>query len=96
MVADIFELNGWDSHFLGANTPFDQMLAYIQDESPDLVGLSVSVYFNMPALKPDRSHSVRFRTGHPGGGQAFHWGEPTWSNSSPRPSISPPWTSSRP
>ncbi|MCA1785919.1 MAG: cobalamin-dependent protein, partial [Desulfobacteraceae bacterium] len=51
MVADIFELNGWDSQFLGANTPVDHMLAHIQDEKPDLVGLSVSVYFNMPALK---------------------------------------------
>jgi methanogenic corrinoid protein MtbC1 len=76
MVADIFELNGWDSHFLGANTPFDQMLAYIQDESPDLVGLSVSVYFNMPALKTG-IEAIRsdFRNlDILVGGQAFHWG----------------------
>jgi len=51
MAADIFELNGWNSHFLGANTPVDHLLDYIQDVKPDLVGLSLSVYFNLPSLK---------------------------------------------
>jgi len=51
MVADIFELNGWDAHFLGANTPVDHVLDYIQETKPDLVGLSLSVYFNIAALK---------------------------------------------
>ena len=26
MVADIFEMNGWNGYFLGANTPVDQLL----------------------------------------------------------------------
>lgn len=76
MVADIFELNGWDSQFLGANTPLDQMLAHIQDEKPDLVGLSVSVYFNMPALKSGLE-AIRGNFLHLDvmvGGQAFNWG----------------------
>jgi len=76
MVADIFELNGWDSQFLGANTPVDQMLAHIQDEKPDLVGLSVSVYFNMPALKSGLE-AIRGNFLHLDvmvGGQAFNWG----------------------
>lgn len=76
MVADIFELNGWDSHFLGASTPVDQMMAYIQEESPDLVGLSVSVYFNMPALK-NGVEAIRSNFRNLDimvGGQAFHWG----------------------
>ena len=51
MVADIFELNGWDSYFLGANTPIDQLLSFIDEKEPDLVGLSLSVYFNLPSLK---------------------------------------------
>ncbi len=51
MAADIFELNGWNSHFLGANTPVNHLLDYIQDVKPDLVGLSLSVYFNLPSLK---------------------------------------------
>jgi len=76
MVADIFELNGWDSHFLGANTPVDQMLAHVQDEAPDLVGLSVSVYFNMPALKTG-IEAIRANFNKLDilvGGQAFNWG----------------------
>lgn len=76
MVADIFELNGWDSQFLGANTPVDQMLAHIQDEKPDLVGLSVSVFFNMPALKSGLA-AIRGNFQHLDifvGGQAFNWG----------------------
>jgi methanogenic corrinoid protein MtbC1 len=51
MVADIFELNGWDGYFLGANTPIDQLLSFIDEKEPDLVGLSLSVYFNLPSLK---------------------------------------------
>lgn len=76
MVADIFELNGWDSQFIGANTPVDDILAHIQDEKPDLVGLSVSVYFNMPALKAELA-AIRGDFHHLDilvGGQAFNWG----------------------
>lgn len=51
MVADIFELHGWDSHFIGANTPPAELLHLIDEIQPDLVGLSLSVYFNLPSLK---------------------------------------------
>ncbi len=76
MAADIFELNGWNSHFLGANTPVDQMLAYIQDVKPDLVGLSLSVYFNFPALTAglDALTSEFKNLDVFVGGQAFRWG----------------------
>ncbi len=51
IVADIFELNGWDGYFLGANTPVEHMLAFIDETDPDLIGLSLSIYFNLPSLK---------------------------------------------
>lgn len=51
MVADIFELHGWDAHFLGANTPSAELVSLIDDIKPDLVGLSLAVYFNLPSLK---------------------------------------------
>jgi len=51
MAADTFELQGWDAHFLGANTPVSDLLAHIQEVKPDLVGLSLSVSFNMPQLQ---------------------------------------------
>jgi methanogenic corrinoid protein MtbC1 len=76
MVADVFEMNGWESHFLGANTPIDQMLGHISDTKPDLVGLSLSVYFNIAALTKGIE---AIRSDFPSldilvGGQAFRWG----------------------
>lgn len=76
MVADIFEVNGWDAHFLGANTPVDQLLAFIDEERPNMVGLSVSIYFNMPSLKTalDALSSTFPCLDIIVGGQAFRWG----------------------
>ena len=76
MVADICELNGWDTHFLGANTPVNHMLEHIQEMKPDLVGLSLSVYFNMASLKKELE-ALRSNFKHLDifiGGQAFQWG----------------------
>ena len=77
MVADIFEMNGWDSYFLGANTPTDQMISFIGEIKPDLVGLSLSIYFNVPSLQQGIEAITRE---YPEldiivGGQAFRWGE---------------------
>lgn len=76
MVADIFEMNGWESHFLGANTPVDEMLGHIDATRPDLVGLSLSVYYNIAAMK---NGLEAIRSDFPKmdilvGGQAFRWG----------------------
>ena len=76
IVADYLEMKGWDSHFLGANTPIDHLLSFIDDVKPDLVGLSLSVFFNMPSLKGALA-SVRSEFPHMDiivGGQAFRWG----------------------
>ena len=76
MVADIFELNGWDGHFLGANLPSEEMARFIQEVQPDVVGLSLSILANLHHLK--RGIEV-VRTDFPKldlliGGQAFRWG----------------------
>jgi len=76
MVADICELHGWDTHFLGANTTIDHLLEHIQDTKPDLVGLSLSVYFNMASLKKG-IEAIRSNFNNLDifiGGQAFQWG----------------------
>lgn len=51
MVGDILELNGWDSYFLGANTPLDDMIRYIDKIAPAIVGLSLSYEPNLDYLK---------------------------------------------
>lgn len=50
MVADIFELNGWHGHFLGANTPLPDLLAMISDKRPHLLALSMSTQAGTHAL----------------------------------------------
>jgi methanogenic corrinoid protein MtbC1 len=50
MVADIMELHGWDTMFVGANTPLPSLLDTLARKRPDVVGLSFSVYFNLSSL----------------------------------------------
>jgi len=50
MVADLFELRGWDCDFLGADTPVSDLVQLIEQRQPEVVGLSISVYFNLPPL----------------------------------------------
>ncbi len=76
MVADIFELNGWNSQFLGANTPLDDLLQFIQDEKPDVLALSLSLYSNLPRLLKT-TNAIRgnyLNLDIVFGGQAFRWG----------------------
>jgi hypothetical protein len=76
MIADFCELRGWRGYFLGANTPLADLLQLIEERRPDLLGLSLSVYFNLPALIKALD-AVTFN--YPElpilvGGQAFRWG----------------------
>jgi methanogenic corrinoid protein MtbC1 len=76
MVADIFELHGWDGYFLGANTPANDLVCAVDEKAPDLVGLSISIFFNMAALS---EMIEKIRNSFPQldiivGGQAFRWG----------------------
>lgn len=76
MVADIFEINGWDGYFLGANTPINDLINFIESKKPDLVCFSLSIYFNIHELIKTLSD---VRSQYPEiriliGGQAFRWG----------------------
>jgi methanogenic corrinoid protein MtbC1 len=50
MVADIFELNGWDTWYLGANTPTGELIRLAHDINPHVIALSLSVYFHLTEL----------------------------------------------
>ncbi|RQD79694.1 MAG: cobalamin B12-binding domain-containing protein [Methanocalculus sp. MSAO_Arc1] len=76
MVADLFELNGWRGYFLGASTPVQDLLSMIDEKKPDIVALSLSIYFNLHILMETLD---RIKKEHPDlpilvGGQAFRWG----------------------
>lgn len=76
MVADLLEWHGWRAHFLGANTPQPDLLNLLRQVRADAVVLSLTVYFNLPALLQTAS---AVRAAFPDlpilvGGQAFRWG----------------------
>lgn len=76
MVADILEMHGWHAYFLGPNTPTSDMLELIGEKRPDMIALSLSVYFNMPNLLQGVCEIRREFDEIPiiVGGQAFRWG----------------------
>lgn len=78
MVADVFELHGWDGWFAGANVPDGEFLALIAAKKPDVVGLSLSLETSLPEFV---RQVAAVRDAHPGlpllvGGQAFRNGLP--------------------
>lgn len=76
MIADIFEMNGWDGYFIGANTPLADLIHFINEQKPDLIGLSLSIYFNLPELSKVLEELQKHFSKTPilVGGQAFRWG----------------------
>ncbi|MFA7287519.1 MAG: cobalamin-dependent protein [Melioribacteraceae bacterium] len=47
MVADLFELDGWNTYFYGANTPQESLIKEIITKKPDLLAISVTMTFNL-------------------------------------------------
>ena len=48
MVADLFELDGWDSHFLGANSPTSAVVDTIGQAHADVLAVSVTLPSHLP------------------------------------------------
>lgn len=76
MVADTFEMNGWEGYFLGANTPTDELMRLIEKKDPDILCLSLSISAHMPSLLAlvDTISSIYPDLSVVAGGQAFRWG----------------------
>ncbi len=51
MVGNVFEMNGWNVKFLGANTPTQDLIRFAKSTKPDLLAISLSLYFNLPVLE---------------------------------------------
>ena len=58
MVADFFELDGWDTYYLGANTPTVTVLEAIADRRPDVLGISATMTFHI-SIAADLIERVR-------------------------------------
>lgn len=76
MVSDIFELNGWNSFYLGADTPIKELVSFVEFIKPDLLAISLSIYSHIPILEKmiqkmsDEMPELRILVG----GQAFQRG----------------------
>jgi methanogenic corrinoid protein MtbC1 len=51
MVADAFQLAGWEAQFLGANVPTHAVIAHLGDYKPHLLALSVSFAQQLHVVK---------------------------------------------
>ena len=51
MVADAFQLSGWEVQFLGANVPTGALIQHIEQYKPDLLGLSVAFAQQLHVVK---------------------------------------------
>jgi methylmalonyl-CoA mutase cobalamin-binding domain/chain len=51
MVADFFELEGWDTYYLGANAPGEAIIEAVKDRQADVLGLSVTMSFHLARVQ---------------------------------------------
>jgi methanogenic corrinoid protein MtbC1 len=75
MICDVLEMEGWDTVFLGATVPIEDLVAMVRERRPDVVALSASI---APHLGRVRATIDAIRGAMPGaapliavGGRAF-------------------------
>ena len=51
MVADFLEMDGWDTYYLGANTPTTSVLSAIQERGAELAAISVTLSSHLGNVK---------------------------------------------
>ncbi|HEX6751337.1 MAG TPA: B12-binding domain-containing protein [Longimicrobium sp.] len=50
MVCDLLELDGWDTVFLGATVPLDDLVRMVRERRPQVVALSAAIAPNVPRV----------------------------------------------
>jgi MerR family transcriptional regulator, light-induced transcriptional regulator len=75
MASDFLEMAGFEVRFLGANVPTSHLVRMVREQTPDLLALSVSMTYHLPALRTalDQVRAVAPRLPLAVGGQAFTW-----------------------
>ncbi|MDS4069713.1 MAG: cobalamin-dependent protein [Candidatus Competibacter sp.] len=51
MVADFFEMEGWDTFYLGANTPTDSVLGALVERRADVLGISATITYHVSEVQ---------------------------------------------
>ena len=75
IASDFLEMSGFDVEFLGANVPTDSLVRWVEDAHPDLLCLSATMSFHLPALQEaiERVRAVAPALPIAVGGHAFEW-----------------------
>lgn len=51
MVSDFFEMDGWDTFYLGANTPTASLLRTIEERGAEVMAISATMTFHLRAVR---------------------------------------------
>jgi MerR family transcriptional regulator, light-induced transcriptional regulator len=82
MVADIFEMAGWDALYLGANVPTESIVKTLVEQRADVLGVSVTMTAHIPAaaelIAAVRSHPDGLPVKVCVGGYPFNIAEGLW------------------
>jgi methanogenic corrinoid protein MtbC1 len=82
MVADFFEMEGWDTYYLGANTPSEAIVREIEERRADILGISATMTFHVRAVEAlidqVRRSDVGARVKILVGGYPFHVAPELW------------------
>jgi methanogenic corrinoid protein MtbC1 len=75
MASDILEMAGFDVRFLGANVPTSHLVRMVREQTPDLLALSVTMTYHLPALRAalEQTRAAAPRLPIAVGGLAFTW-----------------------
>lgn len=75
MASDFLEMAGFDVRFLGANVPTAHLVRMVREQTPDLLALSVSMTYHLPALRTalEQVRAAAPRLPIAVGGLAFTW-----------------------
>ena len=83
MVADFFEMEGWDTYYLGANSPTSSIVQAIEDKNANLLGLSVAMPYHRNLLR-EAIDEIRQKTNNKikimVGGNAMNTHDDAWRN----------------
>ena len=63
MVADFFEMDGWDTYYLGANVPLDSIIDAVTERRANVLAISATMSYHVSAVA-DVIRAIRQNGGH--------------------------------
>ncbi len=81
MVADFFEMSGWDTYFLGANTPSESILRTVIERQAHILAISTTMTFHVSKaaqIITTMKESTQFKTQILVGGYPFNLSTDLW------------------